>query len=175
MTEIPALMEQLKAILDQKAANRSSVLQTGATLEQIQQLEQTIGSKLPEDYKTALRIANGQDPGEDYIFDGREFLSAERVADEWKVWKDLFDKGTFSESNGDVEADAEIQPYWWHPAWIPITYDGSGNHDCLDLAPTEKGTYGQVICMYHDDSIRKVQAVGFTRWLANYIEKLKSD
>ncbi|GME79837.1 unnamed protein product [Ambrosiozyma monospora] len=33
----------------------------------------------------------------------------------------------------------------WSSKWIPITSDGAGDYECIDLNPTWKGRWGQVI------------------------------
>jgi cell wall assembly regulator SMI1 len=54
-----------------------------------------------------------------------------------------------------------------------LTYDGSGNHDCLDLDPAEDGVAGQVIRMWHDDSTRELVGENFSQWVAYYVEDLQ--
>ena len=43
------------------------------------------------------------------------------------------DAGEFEGCESDP--DVGIRNNWWNDKWIPITYDGAGKHDCLDLAP----------------------------------------
>ena len=70
--------------------------------------------------------------------------------------------------------DKGIKNDWWNDSWIPITYDGSGNHYCLDLDPTEEGIYGQIIRMWHDDAERTLVANSFKEWIVDYKDKLVS-
>lgn len=155
-------------------ANATDVLETlrpGATEEQIAHAEALLSVQFPDDFKAAYRIHNGQDEGSG-LMDGREFLSLERIQDEWKVWKELLDGGDF----GDVSSEpvGPIRTDWWHPAWIPITYDGSGNHDCLDLAPAAGGQVGQIIDFWHDDPSRSVAAASFGAWFAAFVEECEA-
>jgi len=63
------------------------------------------------------------------LIDAEELLSIERVIEEWSVWKDLLDKGELGEcQDGRSEPDKGIKSHWWNSKWIPITWDGSGNH-----------------------------------------------
>ncbi|MEH2143178.1 SMI1/KNR4 family protein [Nostoc sp.] len=64
---------------------------------------------------------------------------------------------------------------WWSPLWIPLTYDGAGNHDCLDLAPAKGGKVGQIIQMWHDEGERELVASSFQNWLEEYATGLESD
>lgn len=151
-------------------------LQSGASETEISELEESLAIKLPEDVKASYRIHNGQSDGTYGFLDGREFLSVERIKQEWTVWKDLLDSGTFQDQDGhDIGSEPElgIRNVWWSAKWIPITYDGGGNHDCLDLEPSEGGNVGQIITMWHDDSDRKLVASSFREWLQEYAEGLK--
>ena len=105
-----------------------------------------------------------------------ELLSFERIADEWKVWKDLLDSKDFEDKNGPFSStpDSGIKKDWWNALWIPFTYDGSGNHYCLDLDPSNEGTYGQIIRMWHDDPQRNLVANSFSVWMTDYKNKLVS-
>jgi cell wall assembly regulator SMI1 len=82
------------------------------------------------------------------------------------------DAGTF-EGVQSVRA-LGIQPQWWDAKWIPITYDGAGNHHCLDLNPTAHGASGQIITMWHDMPERELVASSFHSWLAVYIDGLEA-
>jgi cell wall assembly regulator SMI1 len=152
-------------------------LQPGASNAQIGELEEFLSIKLPDDVKVLYRLCNGQSAYDYGLIDGRELLSLERIKDEWSVWKDLLDSGTFQDDDGQDQGsdpDPGIRNVWWSPQWIPLTYDGSGNHDCLDLSPAEGGTEGQIITMWHDDSERKIVAPGVKVWLQQYAQGLES-
>jgi cell wall assembly regulator SMI1 len=85
----------------------------------------------------------------------------------------LYDTGEFK--NLEPEPDAGIQKAWWHPAWIPVTYDGVGNHDCIDLAPADTdGQSGQLLRLWHDDALRYLVADDFAQWVDFYVEDLEA-
>ena len=152
------------------------VLNAGASETDFTQLEQLTQTRLPEDFKAVYRVFNGQADVDAYVFDGEEWLSLARMAEEWEVWKDLLDNDTFSDGGKAFSSDAEtgIKPVWWSDKWLPFTYDGAGNHLCLDLDPTAEGTYGQVIRMWHDDAERSIEASSFAAWLGDYVAALES-
>ncbi|MCY9668234.1 SMI1/KNR4 family protein [Paenibacillus alginolyticus] len=110
----------------------------------------------------AKKIHNGQKGDSQWLIAGWELLSTQRIFDEWNVWKELSDKGTFNE--WDVESQEGITNVWWQQSWIPLTYNGCGDHHCLDLAPTAKGTEGQIISMWHDSAEREVLAASYKQW-----------
>jgi cell wall assembly regulator SMI1 len=164
--------------LDENAPQMKAALNTGVTNEDVVQLEALIGAKLPEDFVAFYKVHNGQDPREGGLINTEELLSFDRIKDEWGIWKDLLDKNTFTDDNGvpyQSDSDAEIKPDWWNPLWIPITYDGSGNHYCLDLDPGRNGHYGQIIRMWHDDAERSFEADSFGAWIKEYARKLQRD
>lgn len=166
-TTITLLWQRLETWLGVHAPDLLADLQPGATEQAIQQTETFLGVQLPEDFKAVYRRHNGQDEASDWLFNGREFLSLERIQEEWQVWKELLDGGDFDHSAS--EPDTGIRTDWWHAQWIPITYDGAGNHDCLDLAPAEGGTVGQIIEFWHDDPDRKVLAESYGTWFAAFV------
>lgn len=163
---------RIEAWLRANAPQVLDTLQPGISDTQIQVLESFLGISLPDDFKESYQIYNGQS-GDDYgLLEGREFLSLERLQQEWQIWKDLLDAGDFEGITS--EPVAGIRDDWWNAHWLPLTYDGSGNHDCLDLNPAEGGTHGQVITMWHDAAEREILASSFRQWLEQYADGLES-
>lgn len=170
MQEIWHRIEQWLAI---HAPTVLADLQPGASEQAIAQAEKLLEITFPEDVKTSFRLHNGQTSNSPWMLDGWEFLSLDRICDEWSVWKDLHDSGDFADilstSSDPIRSD------WWNPAWIPLTYDGAGNHHCLDLAPTAGGQIGQIISMWHDADERTLIAPSFRAWLNQFANDLEAD
>jgi len=145
-------------------------LNDGATDHEVGVLEKLITVKLPADFIEFYKTHNGQKTGSAGLIECEELLSIERIIDEWKVWKDLLDNKDFEDNTSTP--DKGIKNDWWNALWIPITYDGSGNHYCLDLDPTDQGSYGQIIRMWHDDPERSLEAASFKEWITAYKDKL---
>ncbi|HSI62294.1 MAG TPA: SMI1/KNR4 family protein [Candidatus Saccharimonadia bacterium] len=164
---IQNLWQRFEAWLLVSAPQAHASLRPGASEAQIEELEKLVGVKFPADIRDSYRLHDGQAREGPWLLDGRELLSLERIAEEWKVWKDLLDGGDFDGISSDP--DEFVRSDWWHPAWIPLSYDGAGNHDCLDMAPTEKGAVGQIIDFWHDDAARSVKATSFTTWLEGLV------
>lgn len=135
---------------------------------EIDQLESKVKSTLPKEFSESLKIHNGQDNEKGWLFMGEEYLSTSRIIDEWNVWNNLLTEGTFE----GIESEPEegIKNDWWNPKWIPFTYDGSGNHLCIDLDPGENGTVGQIIRIWHDEETRSLEAGSFKEWFETYIQ-----
>lgn len=142
-----------------------------ATDEQISQLEEKLGAKLPADFIACLKVHNGQS-GFASIFDGMEFLSCEEIHNQWQVWKELLDGGDFDDFSSEPEA--EIKDDWWNPKWIPFTHNGGGDHLCIDLDPAASGSVGQVITMWHDMAERELQASNFEEYFTAFVEGVLS-
>ena len=94
------------------------------------------------------------------------------MLDEWRVWHKLLVGGNFAGTYS--EPPAGVKSDWWNPGWLPLTYDGSGNHWCLDLDPAPGGTYGQIIRMWHDDAERPLAAGSFREWMTRYVAGLEA-
>ena len=167
---------RIRTWIEANAPQLLEVMNPGASEMQIIELERVLSIQLPDDVKTLYRLCNGQSSFNYGIINGTEFLSLERIQDEWSIWKNLLDAGELVDEN-DVEGSRvapEIRKTWWSPKWIPLTYNGSGDHDCLDLDPTEIGRIGQIIRMWHDDDERKMVASDIKTWLQQYVKRLES-
>jgi len=148
-------------------------LNDGATDDVLDELEELVNKKLPDNFKEFYRIHNGQDQDGFGLIDAEELLSVERIIEEWNVWKELYDQGVFADSVS--EADKGVKEVWWNPHWIPITYDGSGNHYCLDMSPDDGGKKGQIIRIWHDSPERELIADSFQEWIEFFAEDLENE
>jgi cell wall assembly regulator SMI1/predicted DNA-binding WGR domain protein len=153
------------ARIEKKAEKAGVELAAGASAEAISAAEKALGRTLPEEVVAFYRRHDGA--GDDAI-EGRELLSLKRMVKEWTIWQKLLEKGDFG-GNDHGEPGPGVQKRWWIWEWVPVTYDGAGNHHVLDLAPGKGGTYGQILSFWHDEASRKVEGKGFLAWL----EKVK--
>jgi len=173
MKDIARTWSRMEAWLSSNAPEVLASLQPGATGEAIAEAEAVMGIQFPEVVRQSYRIHDGQLSEGPWLADGRELLSLDRLLDEWRVWKDLLDGGDFDGMTS--EPDDFIRNDWWNPAWIPLTYDGAGNHDCLDLAPSAIGSAGQMIDFYHDSAERTRLAGSFDEWMATLAADMETD
>ena len=63
---------------------------------------------------------------------------------------------------------------WWNPRWIPLTSNFCGDHHCLDLSASLRGSQGQIIEMWHDVDMRPIVAPSFRAWLETFAEDLEA-
>ena len=170
--DIEKIWIRIESYLQNHAPSMLTGLQSGASDTQIRAAEEVMSIQFPEDVKLSYQIHNGFSADSYRLMDGWEFLSLERMQDEWQVWKELLDSDTFMGIGGDPQPG--VRGDWWNALWIPLTYDGSGNHDCLDLDPGNGGNLGQIITMWHDEGERKIVAPSFRDWLEQYAIALES-
>ena len=173
-------LEHLKQRFPEAAAASESdfTLNAGATEANFARLEAVLGYALPEEFKELYRVADGES-GTAGVLADEEWLSIERIIEEYGVWKNLLDDGMFAGDDGtpyDCEPeDAAIKgDLWWNPKWIPLTADGGGNGKMIDMDPTEHGTAGQIIQMWHDDAAREKIANSLREFLQNYVQDLEA-
>lgn len=164
------IFNKFKAWLKSNYEEGLNDLNPPATDSDIQELEQALGFSLPKDLAHCLRIHNGQGSCAGGLFDGAEFLSCSRILDEWHVWKGLAEDGFFEDNQ--AEPDTGIKEDWWNSKWIPFTYNGTGDHYCVDVDPGQFGSVGQVISMWHDSAERWLLADSFYDWFNDYVEAL---
>jgi cell wall assembly regulator SMI1 len=135
-----------------------------ASEEQLREFEAVIGVKLPKDVRDSYRVYNGQCAGLGIIYG----LAVEPLRDclcHWKSWVKGY-KGNL-EDGSDAGLDENcssfpqgfVRPVYFDRGWIPLTYDGGGNHIAVDLNPGPKGTRGQVIIFGRDDEFHPVLAL----------------
>lgn len=172
-------LEHLKQQFPEAAAefNLDYTLNVGAAETDFARLEAVLGYALPEEFKELYRVADGES-GTAGVLASEEWLSIERIIEEYGVWKTLLDDGMFADDGMPYDCepeDAAIKgDLWWNPKWIPLTADGGGNGKMIDMDPTEHGTAGQIIQMWHDDAAREKEANSLREFLQNYVQDLEA-
>ena len=139
---------------------------------EIKELGDTLGLSLPSELIELLKIHNGQKGNAAWLFDSQEFLSTHRIIDEWNNWNSFSHGATFPQKPASSELG--IKDDWWNNKWIPFCSNGSGDHYCIDLDPTNFGTRGQIITLWHDYPQRELSALSLKDWFNDYIEQLFS-
>lgn len=168
-----AIWERIERWLGANAPEVLASLNRPATARRLAAAERHLGVTFPDDVRASYLRHDGQRSDGPGWVDGWEWLSLTRMTDEWDVWKGQLDGGDFADSRS--RTDGRVVKDWWHPKWIPLTYDGCGNHHCLDLNPGPKGVAGQVIEMWHDDAERPVESDSFRDWLSAFADELEAD
>ena len=186
---VAASWKRIEAWLAINNTELQGALRPPAGAEEVAQIENVIGLKLPDDFKEAWKIHNGHEDGESALIPpldeadgvygnstspgGYYLMACAEIVLEWQSWKGLVDSGEFA--NQESGPDKGIQDDWWHPGWIPFASNGGGDSICLDLAPTKDGTPGQVITMSHETSTRELLAPSFGQWLAGLADSIEGE
>ncbi len=115
-------------------------IKSGATEEQLHEIEVIVGRTLPDDFKDYLRLCNRK-----YRVAFFEYSSFDtvRILKNWQWLKQRTENGDFDNARPYEELTG-VQKVWWHPFWLPFAEDGGGNKICIDLDPPEGRGYGQV-------------------------------
>jgi cell wall assembly regulator SMI1 len=173
--DMPALWKRLKKALD---GDVRKSLKKGTNDEKLAALEAKIGVQLPADFRASYLLVNGQDDGEDGIFppedaldEGYNLYPLKGILGEWSSWVQLTESGEFNGRNSSP--DPGVRSDWWHRGWIPFATNGGGDSLCIDMAPADGGTVGQVISMSHESGDRPILAKSFAEFLALVATRLE--
>lgn len=162
----PSEFDAQIARIEKRAARAGVVLPDGASEQEIAAAEKALGRTLPAEVRAYYRRHNGAGDFLNFdVVEGRQLLSLKAIVSEWKVWRELLEKDTFASSESVVKPGPGVQKRWWIWEWVPVTYDGAGNHHVLDLAPARGGAYGQILSFWHDQESRTVVGKSFLGWL----------
>lgn len=132
MSKVADAWRRIEAWYKANVPEDNFVLAAGATAEDIEAVEDTLALKLPKDVKDSYRLHNGSNERAVFAY-GRYLLSLREVQEQWNVWRDLVESGSFDKSN--PKPTGPIKRIWWNLKWIPITHSGSGDHECVDMDP----------------------------------------
>lgn len=154
--------------------NHPRLLQTlnpGASAEEIQAVERTIGQALPPDVRESFAIHNG---ASEYPILGDALLSTQHVISEWEMWRGLEEYNEeFRWSMASFPVNAVVLDYA-NAAWVPLTQSGGSDYLGVDLAPGPSGSVGQVINFGRDEEHKCVLASGWAEFLADLATFLES-
>lgn len=155
--------------LAELGCSNNMALRPGAGAREIADLEQHIGTPLPDTVKQFLVIHDGQD-GFGLIY-GQEFLSISGIRQQWDNWRSIDEKDMNADCADFMGSEPEgfIKPMYCNRAWIPLTHDAGGNHIGLDFDPDRLGKSGQVITFGSDEDIKRFLAGTFEAFMESYV------
>lgn len=142
-----------------------------ATDNDIESLETQLALSLPSDARRSYLLYNGSN--EKGIFPyGYYMLSLQEIVREWRIWNQGLQSGSFKEMKASPQGPIKMD--WWNEKWIPITANGGGDHDCIDMDPRKGGRIGQVFEFSHETGPRRVSASSFTDWIGDFADALEA-
>jgi cell wall assembly regulator SMI1 len=148
------------------------VLKPPAADEAIHSAQATLPGPFPPELLDYYRRHDGQSGVMDPIAGEWQLLPLKGVLSNWKVQKDLLDKGAFQGS--EAKAIGPVRAAWWNEKWIPFASDGAGDLQCVDLDPAEGGKVGQIVIYWHDREERERVADSLNEWLDRLADDLEA-
>lgn len=145
--------------------------------EELDKLENAIGTSLPKDVRDFYLLRNGQHGGPGVIF-GLPIESLAQVVNHWQNWTKGYGENVMDGSAPSLDEVCRSFPcdfvrhVYFDPGWIPLTYDSGGNHIGVDLNPGPNGKRGQVIIFGRDDELHCVLALSWGQFLTDLADEL---
>ncbi len=171
MDSMTALWQRIEQWLATHAPKILENFNPGASEEDLAQAEAAPGVTFPEDFKALYRIHNG----------GCLLLpwqsTTSTLADLMGVWK-MFIEGweRGDDEHFPDEPPGPVQPFHWHPKWIPFLWCGYGaEYLCLDFDPGPTGQTGQVILRSHESEPARLVANTITALIAQMANDLEAE
>ena len=139
-----------------------------ASDEQISNLQKHFDKELPEDFVNLYKTYNGMNDEENMgnFFHALPFLSIENI---------IADKEFRNTQSRDVEPiplnhfDKEIDgANFYNPNWVALCFGGSRSYLRLDLSPSDKGKYGQIIFVDGDCNVGLLIANSISQLIENF-------
>ena len=131
-----------------------------------------MGLTLPADVRESYRLHDGSRDEYGILPWGYFLLPLPCVLDSWRAWKAQLDREP--RDAAPTEPKGPIRPVYWNPRWVPVSHNGGGDHQCIDLDPAAGGRAGQVIQFSHEVGPLCVLAAGFGQWLQGYARDLEA-
>ncbi|WP_264550970.1 SMI1/KNR4 family protein [Flavobacterium sp. N2038] len=164
------LVKRLIGLFKSKLDILDEFMNVGATSNEIKDLENFIGQKLPESYTDLLQTYNGEKRILCFMA-GFGYLNIEEVKQEWEFFKN----SPYCTPEGITQKD-KIKKTLYSDKRIPFGHDGSGNFLCIDFDPETQGLAGQILYLpAGDPEPISVIADNFDHFLLFLIEKIESE
>ena len=154
-------------------------LNDGCSLEQLLEVENEIGIKLPQSFKDFYLIHNGQ-KDEDYfgLFYGVSLLPLHKILEEMRIWNGIIDeygeegmKENFDNFQTSLMPD-KVKAKYTSKRWIPFAIIWDSNYLGLDFDSGVSGTVGQVINFGREEEQKAVLGNSFEEFINWYVQEL---
>ena len=140
------MFEHIESILKQKAPLILEAFQGAAEESKIEKLESLVGTALPDDFKQMYRSRNGFDNSKlANLFYGLPFLELDEIIKAQEKIKSSNNTEPLRHADPEIKKD-----YTFSAKRIPIGDDSGTSLLCVDLDPSNAGSYGQVILVDYE-------------------------
>jgi cell wall assembly regulator SMI1 len=165
------------------APGRFSALPAGAPPDAIAAAEERLGFQLPAEVRESYAVHDGTGGAHDRLgadilphaafgLIGVPMLSLDEAVRDREMWVGSRDGGAFDRDQ--ARPQGPVRAEWWSPRWFPVTWDGGGDHLCIDMDPAQGGVAGQVIYFSHEVGPMGVVATGWRAYLEGYASDLEA-
>ncbi|KAH9842724.1 uncharacterized protein C8Q71DRAFT_734149 [Rhodofomes roseus] len=181
--------DRLRRWLSREYPELGDTLNYGILPQDLQQIEMTLGMRLPTAVRDSYLCVDGQEAESaagcsEGLFFGLTLLPLEDVLEEWSFWREVDDDPSTGANQRLKEVMQSIPPKWVKReytcrGWIPLATDKTGNYIGIDMTPDEEGKSGQVIVFGRDFDTKVVMfrgegEGGWGKWLAGFVDDLES-
>jgi len=157
-------MEELWQHIKKNQPELKNQLLPGASLIEIQSMEDLLGIEFPISFKDCYLIHNG--------------LAQSRFIDYWRLFplKEILEIWTYCKKLRVL--DDFNNEYKWNLKWIPFGSNMSGNLICLNLDPTTEDAenvpeglsrFGELFIYFQDEKRVVSQNVEFHEWFEDFL------
>jgi cell wall assembly regulator SMI1 len=157
-------MKELWQYIKKSQPELKTHLLPGASLEEIQNIEDSLNIEFPISFKECYLIHNG--------------LAQSRFIDYWRLFplKEIVEIWTYCKKL--CVFDDLNNEYNWNPRWIPFGSNMGGNIICLNLDPVTEDTenvpegfsrFGELFIYFQDEKRVTSQNIEFHEWFENFL------
>jgi cell wall assembly regulator SMI1 len=168
VSDVGRTWESIERWLAEKSPQALKSQRSGASEDEIADMERYVRMSAPEDFRRSLLLHN---PGG--FIHGFNLLKIETIRSRWAEMNAVMATGKLDKwIAGDASGDF-FTPRWWDRRWLPIAGSHAGTLVCLDMAPGPKGSVGQVLRLeLEDDGPSLAGAQSFAHWLEQFLDAL---
>ncbi len=151
-------------------------LNSSASEEDINLLENVLEVKLPDDFKNYLRVCNGQNHKDNTIFfvSYNCLLSISEIIKDWQMMNYLFSDEEIIEHINENK----IKPFYWNKKRIPFACFNGDHRWILDLDCGKNGKNGQIFVLHPGVDLEDDECViadSFAEFSQKILKSLKNN
>ncbi|KAA5534922.1 hypothetical protein F0919_09995 [Taibaiella lutea] len=131
--------------------------------------QEETGLAFPEELKMMLDNCNGVKA----FLNNTEFLSGDKVLEEWKNWKAIYQTSNYMNLIDEYQyknRSEKTVPMYVNPFRIPFITDGGGNFIGIDMLPNWAGKIGQIIAFGVDEMAIRYVASDMNDFLQQFLD-----
>jgi len=179
-------VQRLLFWIQENAPNCLIHLNEGASIKDIEAVEEDTGLPLPDDYQLFLTEHDGEGGAWMAILgDGNQLLPCRSIVAQYKLdqeigqrihdpqmetiefWKDRTNSGV-------IMVEGPVKPLILHPKWLPFTCMNGNVFRYFDYDPAPGGVIGQIIEVDPENCSYEVLAENFSELIETYLADLQN-